>query len=137
MRTELEVKYDILRGDYYRLERKLEYYESGRAFESHQAKYEKEIKKLQNKLAMSESSYKKMSENNNKNIAENARLRKIISEKDSELQDAIKEYEGMLDEYKNLIDELRSTLPADIKMAAEIVQQKNQMRQWLFIFDSQ
>ena len=27
----------------------------------------------------------------------------------------------------DLIDELRSTLPADIKMAAEIVQQKNQM----------
>ena len=34
MRTELEVKNDILRGDYYRLERKLEYYESGKAFES-------------------------------------------------------------------------------------------------------
>ena len=33
------------------------------------------------------------------------------------------ERERMLD----LIDELRSTLPADIKMAAEIVQQKNQM----------
>jgi hypothetical protein len=107
MRTELEVKYDILRGDYYRLERKLEYYESGKAFESLKAKYEKEIKKLQNKLSMSESSYKRMSENNNKNITENARLRRIISEKDSELQDAIKEYEGMLDEYKNLIDELR------------------------------
>ena len=33
------------------------------------------------------------------------------------------ERERMLD----LIDELRSTLPADIKMAAEIVQQRNQM----------
>jgi hypothetical protein len=110
MRTDLEVKYDILRGDYYRLSKKLDYYESGKAFESLNVKYEEEIKKLQNKLAMSEDSYKKMSEKNNKNIAENARLRKIISEKDSELTNVIKEYEDMLDEYKNLIDELRKQI---------------------------
>jgi hypothetical protein len=47
MRTELEVKYDILRGDNYRLSKRLEYYESGKAFESLKAEYEKEIKKLQ------------------------------------------------------------------------------------------
>lgn len=61
-------------------------------FESLKAKYEKDIKRLQNKLAMSEASYKRLSENNNKNIAENARLRKIISEKDSELQDTCDHY---------------------------------------------
>ena len=110
MRTDLEVKYDILRGDYYRLSKKLDYYESGKAFESLNVKYEEEIKKLQNKLAMSEDSYKKMSEKNNKNIAENARLRKIISEKDSELTNVIKEYEDMLDEYKNLIQPLFQSL---------------------------
>ena len=110
MRTELEEKYEILRGNHYHLSKKLEYYESGKAFESFKAKYEKEIKKLQNKLAIAESCYKKLSEKNNQNIAENSRLRKIISEKDSELQDVIKEYEGMLDEYKNLIDELRKQI---------------------------
>ena len=107
MRTELEVKYDILRGDYYRLSKRLEHYESGKAFASFKAEYEKEIRRLSNKLTMTEASYKKLSEKNTKNIAENNRLRTIISEKDSELQEVIKEYEGMLDEYKNLIDELR------------------------------
>jgi hypothetical protein len=47
MSTELEVKYNILRGDNYRLSKRLEYYESGKAFESLKAEYEKEIKKLQ------------------------------------------------------------------------------------------
>lgn len=110
MNTDLEVKYNILRGDYYRLCKKMDYYESGKAFESLKAKYEKEISRLSNKLSMSEVSYKKLSEKNNKNIAENNRLRKVISEKDSALQDAINEYEGMVDEYKNLIDELRKEI---------------------------
>ena len=110
MNTDLEVKYNKLRGDYYRLSKKLDYYESGKAFESLKAKYEKEIIRLTHRLAASEAMYKNLSEKNKKNIAENNRLRNIISEKDSELQDVIKEYEEMLDEYKNLIDELRKQI---------------------------
>jgi chromosome segregation ATPase len=110
MNTDLERKYNMLRGDNYRLMKKLDYYESGKAFESLKAKYEKEIIRLTHRLAASEAMYKNLSEKNKKNIAENNRLRNIISEKDSELQDVIKEYEGMLDEYKNLIDELRKQI---------------------------
>jgi hypothetical protein len=43
MNTDLERKYNMLRGDNYRLMKKLDYYESGKAFESLKAKYEKEI----------------------------------------------------------------------------------------------
>ena len=48
MRTELEVKYDILRGENYRLSRKLDHYESGKAFEAFQRKHDKELKSLKN-----------------------------------------------------------------------------------------
>ena len=56
MNTELEVKYNILRGDCYRLSKKLEYYESGKAFESLKADHEKEVRRLSNKLSAAEAS---------------------------------------------------------------------------------
>ena len=50
MRTELEVKYDIIRGENYRLSKKLDYYESGKAFETLQRKHDEEIRSLNNPL---------------------------------------------------------------------------------------
>ena len=44
MSTEIEVKYNILRGDYYRLSKKLDYYESGKAFEDLNKEHDKEIR---------------------------------------------------------------------------------------------
>lgn len=110
MRTELEVKYDILRGENYRLSRKLDYYESGKAFEALQRKHDEELKSLEYKLRRTEARYDVLSENNRKNVNEIGRLRDVIAEKDSELDGLVKEYEGMLDEYKNLIDELRKQI---------------------------
>ena len=110
MRTELEVKYDILRGENYRLSRKLDHYESGKAFEAFQRKHDKELKSVKNKLQRSEAAYAVLSENNRKNVNEIGRLRDVIAEKDRELDGLVKEYEGMLDEYKNLIDELRKQI---------------------------
>ena len=57
MRTELEVKYDILRGENYRLSKKLDYYESGKAFETLQRKHDEEIRSLKYKLQRSEAAY--------------------------------------------------------------------------------
>ena len=110
MRTELEVKYDILRGENYRLSKKLDYYESGKAFETLQRKHDEEIRSLKYKLQRSEAAYAVLSENNRRNVDEIGRLRDVIAEKDSELDGLVKEYEGMLDEYKNLIDELRKQI---------------------------
>ena len=110
MRTELEIKYDILRGENYRLSRKLDHYESGKAFEAFQRKHDKELKSVKNKLQRSEAAYAVLSENNQKNVNEIGRLRDVIAEKDRELDGLVKEYEGMLDEYKNLIDELRKQI---------------------------
>ena len=107
MNTDIEMKYNILRGDYYRLSKKVEYYESGKAFESLNKKYEKEIKSLNFRLQRSESAYRKLSEKNTENVQEIGNLRDVIAEKDKELDGLVKEYEGMLDEYKNLIEELR------------------------------
>ena len=110
MNTDIEKKYNILRGDYHRLSKKLEYYETGKAFESLNKKHTQEIKSLNFKLKRSECAYKKLSEKNTKNIREIGRLRDVIAEKDSELDGLVKEYEGMLDEYRNLIDELRKQI---------------------------
>ena len=110
MRTELEVKYDILRGENYRLSRKLDHYESGKAFETLQRKHDEELRSLKYKLQRSEAAYAVLSENNRRNVDEIGRLRDVIAEKDSELDGLVKEYEGMLDEYKNLIDELRKQI---------------------------
>ena len=46
IKNELEVKYDILRGENYRLSKKLDYYESGKAFETLQRKHDEEIRSL-------------------------------------------------------------------------------------------
>ena len=81
MRTELEIKYDILRGDNYRLSRKLDHYESGKAFEAFQRKHDKELKSVKNKLQRSEAAYAVLSENNQKNVNEIGRLRDVIAEK--------------------------------------------------------
>lgn len=110
MRTELEVKYDILRGENYRLSKKLDYYESGKAFETLQRKHDEELRSLKYKLQRSKAAYAVLSENNRKNVNEIGRLRDVIAEKDRELDGLVKEYEGMLDEYKNLIDELRKQI---------------------------
>lgn len=110
MRTEIEVKYNILRGDYYRLAKKMEYYESGKAFESLNKKHDKEIRSLQYKLKQSQQDYDKLLEKDEKNIKEIDRLRHVIYEKDEEAEELIKEYRNSLDEYKKLIDELRKQI---------------------------
>ncbi len=110
MRTELEVKYDILRGENYRLLKKLDYYESGKAFEMLQRRHDQELRSLEYKLQRSKAAYALLSENNQKNVNEIGRLRDVIAEKDSELDGLVKQYEGMLDEYKNLIDELEKKI---------------------------
>ncbi len=110
MRTEIEVKYDILRGENYRLLKKLDYYESGKAFEALQRKHDQELRSLKYKLQRSAAAYAVLTEKNQKNVNEIGRLRDVIAEKDSELDDLVKEYEGMLDKYKNLIDELQKKI---------------------------
>ena len=68
MNTEIETKYNILRGECHRISKKLDYYESGRAFEALTKKHEKETKSLKYKLEAWERDYRKMSEKNTKNI---------------------------------------------------------------------
>jgi len=110
MNTEIETKYNILRGECLRISRKLDYYESGRAFEALTKKHEKETKSLKYKLEAWERDYRKMSEKNTKNIQEIQRLRSVISEKDFEAESLIKEYDKKISEYKSLIDELRKQI---------------------------
>ena len=104
------MKYDKLRGDYYRQSKRLEYYESGQAYEALIKKHEKETRSLQYALKRSEEKFRKLCEKNEKNKAEIDRLRRIISEKDDEADRLIKEYDEQLKEYKRLIDEMRKQI---------------------------
>ena len=110
MSTEIEVKYNILRGDYYRLSKKLDYYESGKAFEDLNKEHDKEIHSLQYKLKQSERDYEKLLARDEKNIKEIDRLRQVIHDKDDEAEELIREYRNSLNEYKKLIDELKKQI---------------------------
>lgn len=110
MSTEIEVKYNILRGDYYRLSKKLDYYESGKAFEDLNKEHDKEIRSLQYKLKQSERDYAKLLARDEKNIKEIDRLRQVIHDKDDEAEELIREYRNSLNEYKKLIDELKKQI---------------------------
>ena len=123
-RNELQVKYNILRGDYYRASKRLEYFESGKAFEKERKAHEKQIHSLEYRLNRAESDYKKLYAKNNENIREINRLHSVIAEKASEAEDLEKEYQKTLDEYKQLIEEMRKeidTLKGTIKkMTAQL-----------------
>lgn len=109
-RSELEVRYDILRGDLYRAEKRLAYYESGEAFASLEKKHEKEVRSLNYALSLSRRSHKKLSEVNEQNKEEIDRLRKKIVEKDEEASRLIEKYEKDLETYEKPIREMEKKI---------------------------
>lgn len=104
--NKLEKQYDILRGEYYRQEKLLKYYESGDAFEKLNKKYEKEVNSLKYKLEVSKKQLAKQKEKSLKDKEEIERLKDSVVDKEKEFNKLYEEYQKKISEYEKLIKDM-------------------------------
>lgn len=104
--NDLEKQYNILRGEYYRQGKLLEYYKSGEAFEALNKKHDKQIKSLEYKLEVSK---RELSKQKDKSIKDKERidnLKEIVIDKEKEFNKLYDEYQKKISEYEKLIKEM-------------------------------
>lgn len=104
--NELEKQYNILRGEHYRQEKLLEYYESGKAFEVLNEKHIKEVNSLKHKLEASKKELTKQIEKSLKDKEEIDHLKDAIVDKEEEFNKLYDEYQKKISEYEKLIKDM-------------------------------
>ena len=97
---------DLLRGENYQLQKKLDHYESGKAFEIFKRKHEKEVNSLKYQLEAAKKQLEKSKEKAKKDKEETDRLKDTLIEKQDRFNELYEKYEKKISEYEKLIEDM-------------------------------